>query len=62
MSRTLPIVAMRGAVMFPGASVPIVAARAATVRAIEAAMRDPEHRVFAVAQRDTGVELSPDRL
>ncbi len=62
MSKTLPILPMRGAVMFPGASFPIMAARAGTVRAIEAAMRDPEHRVFAVAQRDEREEVEADEL
>ncbi|HUQ00934.1 MAG TPA: endopeptidase La [Kofleriaceae bacterium] len=62
MAKTLPILAMRGAVMFPGASFPIAAIRTGTIRAIEAALRDPEHRVFAVAQRDEGDEIDPDRL
>ncbi|MBZ0235026.1 MAG: endopeptidase La [Deltaproteobacteria bacterium] len=62
MATTLPILPMRGAVIFPGASFPIMAGRAGTVRAIEAAMRDPDHRVFAVAQRDESEEVDPDQL
>ncbi len=42
---------MRTGVMFPGVSLPITAARPQTLRAIEAALRDPEHRVFAVSQK-----------
>jgi ATP-dependent Lon protease len=42
---------MRTGVIFPGVSLPITAARPQTLRAIEAALRDPEHRVFAVAQK-----------
>src|SRR4051812_32428408 len=52
MPNNLPVVPMRGAVLFPGVSLPITAARPATLRAIEAALRDPEHRVFVVAPRD----------
>jgi ATP-dependent Lon protease len=62
MSKSLPILPMRGAVVFPGASVPITAVRPQTLRAIEAALADPEHRVFAVAQRDDGEQIDPDKL
>jgi ATP-dependent Lon protease len=62
MPKTLPIVAMRGAVLFPGVSLPITAARPQTLRAIEAAVRDPEHRVLAVAQRTDGDEVTADGL
>ena len=49
MSNNLPIVPMRNGVLFPGVSLPISAARPQTLRAIEAAMRTPDHRVFVVA-------------
>src|SRR5256885_11165102 len=62
MSKTLPIIPMRSAVLFPGASLPIAAGRPQTLKAIEAALRDPEHRVFAVAQRDDGDEVSAGNL
>src|SRR5438309_6052556 len=62
MSSNLPILAMRDTVLFPGMSLPITAARPQTLRAIEAALRDPEHRVFAVLQRDTVDEVTPDNL
>jgi ATP-dependent Lon protease len=53
---------MRSAVLFPGISLPITAARPQTLRAIEAAMRDPEHRVLAVAQRSDVDEVLPEGL
>jgi ATP-dependent Lon protease len=62
MPKTLPIVPMRGAVLFPGVSLPITAARPQTLRAIEAAVRDPEHRVLAVAQRADTDEVVADGL
>ncbi|HEX8108867.1 MAG TPA: endopeptidase La [Kofleriaceae bacterium] len=62
MPKTLPIVPMRGAVLFPGVSLPITAARPQTLRAIEAAVRDPEHRVLAVAQRSDVDEVTADNL
>src|SRR6476619_5437681 len=62
MPKTLPILPMRGAVIFPGASMPIMAGRPGSLRAIEAALRDPERRVFAVAQRDEGEDVDPDKL
>jgi ATP-dependent Lon protease len=52
---------MRGAVIFPGLTVPIAAARPATLRAIEAAIKG-NGLVFAVAQRDVEEEISPDQL
>ena len=62
MPKTLPIVPMRGAVLFPGVSLPITAARPPTLRAIEAAARDPEHRVLAIAQRSDSDEVLPEGL
>jgi len=62
MSKNLPIVAMRNGVLFPGMSLPISAARPQTMRAIEAAMGEPEPRVFVVAQREDTEEVNPDQL
>ncbi len=62
MSKLLPIVPMRAGVLFPGVNLPIAAARPGTLRAIEAALRDPEHRVFVVAQRDDVDEVTADGL
>jgi ATP-dependent Lon protease len=62
MTNNLPIIPMRSAVLFPGVSLPITAGRPQTLKAIEAALRDPEHRVFAVAQKDDGDEVTPEGL
>ena len=62
MSIQLPVVPLRAAVLFPGASLPVTVGRPKTLRAIEAAMRDSEHRVFAVAQRDDSEEVTADSL
>jgi len=62
MSKTLPIIPMRTGVLFPNVSLPITAGRAATLRALEVAMRDPAHRVFVVAQRDDADEVLPEGL
>jgi ATP-dependent Lon protease len=62
MSQTLPIVPLRQAVILPGVGLPISAGRAQTLRAIEAALKDPDHRVFVVAQRVDTEEVSPDAL
>ena len=62
MSKNLPVIPMRNGVLFPGVSLPISAARPQTLRAIEAAMRDPEHRVIVLSQREDKEEVSPDGL
>ncbi|HVK85698.1 MAG TPA: endopeptidase La [Kofleriaceae bacterium] len=62
MSKSLPVVAMRNGVLFPGTSLPITAARAPTLKAIEVALRDPEHKVFVVGQREDTEEVAPDGL
>jgi ATP-dependent Lon protease len=62
MSKNLPIVPMRSGVLFPGMGLPISAARPQTLKAIEAALRDPEHRVFVVAQHEDTEEVTADGL
>jgi ATP-dependent Lon protease len=62
MSKNLPIVPMRNGVLFPGVTLPIAAARPATLRAIEAALRGPDHRVFVVAQRENEDEITAEKL
>src|ERR1700735_875785 len=52
---------MRGAVIFPGLAVPVAVGRAGSLRAIEAAIKSGGH-VFAVAQRNTEDEISPEHL
>jgi ATP-dependent Lon protease len=58
----LPVVPLRNAVLFPGVNFPISAGRPQTLRAIEAAMKDAEHLVFAVSQREDVEELTPEGL
>src|ERR1700755_1962526 len=62
MPKNLPIVPMRSAVLFPGVSLPVTAARPQTLRAVEAALRDPDHRVLVVAQRADGEEVLAEGL
>src|SRR5678815_5400825 len=62
MAKTFPIIPMRSSVLFPGVSLPITAGRPQTLRAIEAALRDPEHRVIAVAQRDDRDDVTAENL
>ncbi len=62
MSRNLPVIPMRSTVLFPGVSLPISAGRPQTLRAIEAALRDPDHRVLAVAQRSDAEDVNVDDL
>jgi ATP-dependent Lon protease len=59
--QTLPVLPLRGTVMFPGITAPIAAGRPGTLRAIEAALKG-DRVVFAVAQRDNTEEPSPDIL
>ncbi len=59
--QTLPVLPLRGTVIFPGLTQPIAAGRPGTLRAIEAALK-ADRLVFAVAQRDNTDEPSPDIL
>ena len=59
--QTLPVLPLRGTVMFPGITAPIAAGRPGTLRAIEAALKG-DRVVFAVAQRDNTEEPSSDIL
>jgi len=59
---TLPVLPLRDAVLFPGVASPIGAGRPATLRAIEAALKDPERKVFAVAQKENVDQVSPGVL
>src|ERR1051326_3274988 len=59
--QTLPVLPLRGTVIFPGLTAPIAAGRPGTLRAIEAALKG-ERLVFAVAQRDNTDEPAPDIL
>ncbi|HEU4640905.1 MAG TPA: endopeptidase La [Gemmatimonadaceae bacterium] len=59
--QTLPVLPLRGTVIFPGLTAPIAAGRPGTLRAIEAALK-ADRLVFAVAQRDNTDEPNPDIL
>jgi ATP-dependent Lon protease len=59
--QTLPVLPLRGTVIFPGLTAPISAGRPGTLRAIEAALKG-ERLVFAVAQRDNNDEPTPEIL
>jgi ATP-dependent Lon protease len=59
--QTLPVLPLRGTVMFPGITAPISAGRPSTLHAIEAALKG-DRLVFAVAQRDNSEEATPGIL
>src|SRR3954447_1566476 len=59
--QTLPVLPLRGTVLYPEITVPIAAGRPGTLRAIEAAMK-AGGLVFAVAQKDQEEEPTPDGL
>jgi ATP-dependent Lon protease len=59
--QTLPVLPLRGTVIFPGITAPIAAGRPGTLRAIETALKG-DRLVFAVAQRDNTDEPTPDIL
>ena len=48
----LPVLPLREAVLFPDVTSPIAAGRPGTLRAIEAALKDDEKRIFVVSQRE----------
>jgi ATP-dependent Lon protease len=48
--------------VLPGVGLPISAGRPQTLRAIEAALKEPVHRVFVVAQRSDAEEVGPETL
>jgi ATP-dependent Lon protease len=59
---TLPVLPLRDAVLFPGVATPIGAGRPATLRAIEAALKQNDRLVFAVAQKENIDQVSPGVL
>jgi ATP-dependent Lon protease len=59
--QTLPVLPLRGQVIFPGLTAPIAAGRPGTLRAIETALKG-DRLVFAVAQRDAAEEPTGDVL
>lgn len=59
--QTLPVLPLRGTVIFPGQTAPITAGRPGTLRAIETALKS-DRLVFAVAQRENTEEPTPEIL
>jgi ATP-dependent Lon protease len=59
---TLPVLPLRGTVIFPGVTSPIGVGRPGTLRAVEAAAKRHEGLLFAVAQRDMSDEPTPEQL
>src|SRR5437763_16857881 len=59
--QTLPVLPLRGTVIFPGLTAPIAAGRPGTLRAIESALKG-DRLVFAGAQHDNRDEPTPDSL
>ncbi|MFW6088987.1 MAG: LON peptidase substrate-binding domain-containing protein, partial [Gemmatimonadota bacterium] len=60
--RRMPVLALRGMLVFPSAAAPIAAGRDKTLAAIEAAL-EGDRLLFAVAQKDADVEdPAPDDL
>src|SRR2546422_1015807 len=59
---TLPVLPLRDAVLFPGVATPIGAGRPATLRAIEAALKQADRKVFAVAQKENIDQVTPGVL
>ncbi|UCF42000.1 MAG: endopeptidase La [Gemmatimonadota bacterium] len=58
----LAVLPLRETVMFPGVTAPIGAGRPGTLRAIEAALKDEEQLIFAVAQRENVDMARPEVL
>ena len=59
---TLPVLPLRETVLFPGVTAPIGAGRPGTLKAVEAALKTPSRRVFAVMQRENTEIVSPSGL
>ena len=56
---TLPVLPLRDMVLFPSVSTTIGAGRPSTLRAIEAALKSPSRRIFAVMQRENVDIVTP---
>jgi ATP-dependent Lon protease len=59
---TLPVLPLRGTVIFPGVTSPIGVGRPGTLRAVEAAVKSGNGLIFAVGQRDASDEPTPEQL
>ena len=58
---SLPVLALRQLVIFPGVTLPIAAGRQETLRAVEAASK-ADSMIFAVLQREDQAEIDPGNL
>ena len=59
---TLPVIPLREAVLFPQVTSPIAAGRPGTLRAIEAALRSEDKKIFVVSQRENLEDVTPEIL
>ncbi|MEM7261980.1 MAG: LON peptidase substrate-binding domain-containing protein, partial [Planctomycetota bacterium] len=59
---TLPVLALRETVLFPGVTVPLGVGRKQSVAAVEAAIEADTPRLFAVTQREDGEPIHPSNL
>jgi ATP-dependent Lon protease len=57
----IPVLPMRGAVVFPGPTVPLAVSRAGTSRAVDEALKG-DRTVFVVAQRENAEQVSKELL
>ncbi|HPS78869.1 MAG TPA: LON peptidase substrate-binding domain-containing protein, partial [Thermoanaerobaculaceae bacterium] len=60
--KTLPVIPLRDAVLFPGITMPISAGRKGTLAAIEAALAETGKLAFVVAQRENADDVTPEGL
>ncbi len=60
--RKLPVLPLRGMVLFPGVTTPVGAGRPRTLAAIEAALKSEDRLIFAVSQREDQDEVDPEGL
>jgi ATP-dependent Lon protease len=60
--QNLPVLPLRGTVIFPGVTSPIGVGRPATLRAVEAAIKSGNGLLFAVGQRDNAEEPTAEQL
>ena len=54
--RTLPLLALKNSVLFPGLLMPLGVGRKASVAAVESALTTEDKEVIVVAQKDASVE------
>lgn len=60
--KRLPVLPLRGLVLFPGVTAPIGAGRPRTLAAIDAALKSEDRLIFAVCQREDREDVQPEGL